>query len=161
MSSQPPPIPASAKKILVVDDDAVVVKALSLKLSAKGFKVITAADGSEAMQSVRKEKPDLMLLDVTFPPDVSVAGVAWDGFRIVEWLRRLDESQQIPVIIMSGGDREKYKSRTDAIGAVAFFQKPINYDELINTIRKTLDEWPAKSRPAAGDVPGGGPGFQI
>lgn len=159
MSNQPQPIPASAKKILVVDDDAVVVKALSLKLSAKGFKVITAADGSEAVLSVRKEKPDLILLDVTFPPDVG--GVAWDGFRVVEWLRRLDESQRIPVIIMSGGEREKYKSRTDAIGAVAFFQKPINYDELINTIRKTLDEWPAKARPAAGDVPGGGPGFQI
>jgi DNA-binding response OmpR family regulator len=159
MSSQPSPIPASARKILVVDDDAVVVKALSLKLSAKGFKVITAADASEAVLSVRKEKPDLILLDVTFPPDVG--GVAWDGFRVVEWLHRLEESQRIPVIIISGGDREKYKGRLDAVGAVAFFQKPINYDELITTIHKTLDEWSAKARPSAGGAPGGGPGFQI
>lgn len=149
MSSQPPPIPPAARKILVVDDDAVVVKALSLKLASKGFKVVTAMDAAEAMQAVRKETPDLLVLDITFPPDV---GVSWDGFRIVEWLRRLNEAQTIPVIIITGSDLEKYRSRANSIGAAALFQKPINYDDLVDTIRKTLDEWPGHQKTPGGSA---------
>jgi DNA-binding response OmpR family regulator len=134
MSSQPPPLPG--KKILVVDDDAVIVRAISLKLKAKGFQVFSAADGSEAVTVVRKDRPDLIVLDITFPPDPG--NVPWDGFRIMEWLHHMDESQRMPVIIITGGDTAKYKGRSDAIGATAFFKKPVNHDELIAVIEKTL-----------------------
>jgi response regulator RpfG family c-di-GMP phosphodiesterase len=56
------------KKILVVDDNIVFLKAMSLKLRTSGYEVITAVDGASAVSSVRKLKPDLILLDLNFPP---------------------------------------------------------------------------------------------
>ena len=125
-------------KILVVDDNEVIVKTLSLKLERAGYRVATAQDGAEAMSVVRMEKPDLILLDITFPPDVD--GVAWDGFRIMEWLQRVVESRRIPIIIITGGENVKNKERATAAGAVAFFHKPINNDDLLKVIRATLIE---------------------
>ena len=93
MSVNAPTPPAGAPpKILVVDDNEVIVKTICLKLKGAGYQVATAQDGAEAMSIVRMEKPDLILLDITFPPDV--AGVPWDGFRIMEWLHRVDESRK-------------------------------------------------------------------
>jgi CheY-like chemotaxis protein len=135
MSIQPPPLPG--KKILVVDDDAVVVRALSFKLRGKGYQVLTAIDGSEAVASIRKDRPDLVLLDIHFPPDVG--GVSWDGFRVIEWVHHMDEEQRIPVVVITGGKPEEYEQRSEAIGAAAFFHKPINHDELLKTIHKLLE----------------------
>ncbi len=56
------------KKILAVDDDPVVLKALTIKLEAKGYQVVPAVDGSQAVSAVRTQKPDLILLDLTFQP---------------------------------------------------------------------------------------------
>jgi CheY-like chemotaxis protein len=134
---------ANGKKILVVDDNEVIVKTITLKLKGAGYQVVTAQDGSEAMSVVRMEKPDLILLDITFPPDI--AGVPWDGFRIMEWLHRVDKSRKIPIIIITGGEAVKNKERAIAIGAVAFFHKPINHDDLLKVIRATLD---GSSKPA-------------
>ena len=133
------PLPAGMPAtILVVDDNEVIVKTLSLKLKKAGYHVTTARDGAEAMSVVRMEKPDLILLDITFPPDV--AGVAWDGFRIMEWLQRVVEHRRIPILIITGGEDVKNKERAMASGAVAFFHKPINHDDLLKVIRATLVE---------------------
>jgi len=128
------------KKILVVDDNEIIVKTTSMKLQGAGYNVITALDGSEGVAAVRKEKPDLILLDITFPADVG--GVSWDGFRIMEWLYRVDETKKIPIIVISGTLDEKNKQRAIASGAVAFFPKPVNYDEMIKLIRATLGDTP-------------------
>jgi len=132
----PTPPAGKSAKILVVDDNEVIVKTICLKLKGAGYQVATAQDGAEAMSVVRMEKPDLILLDITFPPDV--AGVPWDGFRIMEWLHRVDESRKIPIIIITGGEEVKNKERAMASGAVAFFQKPINHDDLLKVVRATL-----------------------
>ena len=147
MSNTPPPIPTS--KILIVDDDAVVLKALTMKLSGRGFQIISAMDGTEAVAAARREKPDLIVLDVTLPSDVT--GVSWDGFRVAQWLHRMDNARQIPIVIITGGDPAKFKDRSKAVGAVAFFQKPVDHDQLLEVIRKTLENPPAK--PASGDTP--------
>ena len=76
---------APAKTILVVDDNEIVIKTISLKLQGAGYRVVSAMDGAEAMAAVRKETPDLILLDISFPPDVGT--VPWDGFRIMEWFQ--------------------------------------------------------------------------
>jgi CheY-like chemotaxis protein len=128
----PPP-----KKILVVDDNEVIVKTISVKLKSAGFQVFVALDGSEAVAQVRKEHPDLILLDISFPPDI--AGVPWDGFRIMDWLHRVDESKKVPIIIITGGAGEKDKERAMIGGAVGFFQKPIDHDDLVKVVRATLD----------------------
>jgi CheY-like chemotaxis protein len=133
MSTTPAPVP---KKILVIDDNEIILKTTSMKLQSAGYHVFTALDGSEGVSMVRREKPDLVLLDITFPPDVS--GVSWDGFRIMEWLHRVDETKKIPIIVISGVVEEKNKQRATSSGAVAFFPKPVNFDEMLKVIRATL-----------------------
>jgi len=130
------PASTSQKKILVIDDNEIILKTTSMKLQSAGYQVFTALDGSEGVAAVRREKPDLVLLDITFPPDVG--GMSWDGFRIMDWLHRVDETQKIPIIIISGVVEEKNKQRATGAGAVAFFPKPVNFDEMIKVIRATL-----------------------
>jgi CheY-like chemotaxis protein len=133
----------SAQKILVVDDNVVIVKAVRMKIAAAGYTVLTASDGGEAIGLVRREKPDLIVLDLSFPPDVGHGGgVAWDGFLIMEWVRRLDEAKDTPIIIITGQDPAKYKDKAMALGAAAFFTKPIDNAGLIEVIRQTLGEKP-------------------
>ena len=84
----------SVMRILVVDDNKVQTTALSMKLKAQGYEVLVASDGSEAISIARREKLDLILLDIVFPPDVGHGGgVAWDGFLILSWLRRMEETR--------------------------------------------------------------------
>ncbi len=126
------------RKILVVDDNPVVLKAFELKFSSLGFQVFNAEDGAAAVSCARHEKPDVIVLDINFPPDVGSSGLQWDGFNIMQWLQRFKEVADIPVIIITSGDPEKLKNRALAAGAVAFFQKPINHEELLVSIRRTL-----------------------
>lgn len=134
------------KKILVVDDNPVVLRAMSLKLKSSGYDVLMAMDGSEAVSAARRQKPDLIVLDISFPPDVAHGGgVPWDGFLIMEWLRRMDEARTIPVIIITGGDPALYKEKALASGAVNFFQKPVDNNQLLATIHKILGDEPPKA----------------
>ena len=132
MSTQP----AAAQKILVVDDNEIILKTISLKLQGAGYQVITALDGSEAVAAARRDKLDLVLLDISFPPDVG--GVEWDGFRIMEWFRRMEAVKKTPVIIITGGEDASNRDRAVAGGAVAFFHKPIDHEDLLKVIRATL-----------------------
>ena len=142
------PAAASQKKILVIDDNEIILKTTSMKLQSAGYLVSTALDGSEGVSMVRTEKPDLILLDITFPPEVS--GPSWDGFRIMDWLHRVDETKKIPIIVISGVVEEKNKQRAAASGAIAFFPKPVNFDEMIKLIRTTLN---TEAAPAAETAP--------
>ena len=139
----------SRKKILIVDDSPLILKLMSLKLTANGYDVITAEDGGTAVSTVRQAKPDLILLDLTFPPDVAHGwGVAWDGFLIMSWLQRLEDAKHIPIIVITAGEPAKYKDRVLAAGAVNFFHRPIDNDALLAVIRKTLGEEPVLTGPA-------------
>ena len=129
----------STKKILVVDDNPVVVKAIEMQLAKAGFTVAVAMDGSEAISVVRREKPDLIVLDISFPPDVAHGGgIPWDGFLIMQWLRRLDEAKTTPIIIITGQDPAKYRDQAMKLGAAAFFTKPVDNEGLIEMVNQTL-----------------------
>jgi len=122
------------KKILVVDDNEIVVRTITLKLQGAGYKAIPAKDGSEAVARVRTESPDLILLDISYPAEVS--GM-WDGFQIMQWLHRLD-ARKIPVIVITGSKEPEITARAIAAGAIAVFQKPIENDDLLAAIRANL-----------------------
>ncbi len=124
------------KKVLVVDDDLVVIWALSTKLKANGFEVFTARDGAEAVRIVRTQRPDVILLDINFPVDVN--SVSWDGFLIMDWLKRLAEADNVPIIVITSGNSEKFRNRAKEAGAAAFFHKPIDHDQLFAYIRRKL-----------------------
>lgn len=129
------------QKILIVDDDPVILKALTMKLASADYEVVSAADGSEAIAAARKEKPDLILLDINFPVDV---GIVWDGFKVIAWLQRVDEVKGTPVVVISGGEPEKFEKRAIEAGAIAYLQKPVDNGKLLVLIRKTLDAAAAK-----------------
>jgi CheY-like chemotaxis protein len=135
---QPVNAAIGAKKILVVDDNEIVIKTISLKLQGAGYQVLTAMDGSSAVAVARRENPDLILLDLTFPPEV--AGVPWDGFRIMDWFHRLDTAKKIPIIVITGSDDPNDRQRATKSGAVAFFQKPLEHDYLLKVVRATLGD---------------------
>jgi CheY-like chemotaxis protein len=124
------------KKILVVDDDPVIQKAFAIKLKASNYDVLTASEGSEAVNLARTQKPDAILLDINFPNDFS--SVSWDGFRIMEWLKRLENAAKIPIFIISSGDPDKYVAKARELGAVGFFRKPIMHEELVAALERAF-----------------------
>jgi two-component system, sensor histidine kinase and response regulator len=129
------------KKILVVDDNPIILRVLSSALKPKGYEVFTAVDGPEAFIVVGREKPDLILLDMYFPPDLFQSGNTWDAFQIMHWLQRMGgaHARSIPVIVMSGAEPEKIKDRCLAAGAVNYFQKPIKIPELLDAIQQIFN----------------------
>ena|SRR5579862_283927 len=131
---------AQPKNILVVDDNLVVRKVVELKLKASGYQVLTAVDASAAITCIKKEIPDLILLDLLFPPDPMDVGLHWDGFAIIRWLRSMSVAKDVPVIIISGTDPSKYRDRCLAAGAAAYFHKPLNMDELMAAVHSALGE---------------------
>jgi DNA-binding response OmpR family regulator len=135
------------KVILVVDDNLVFQKATSMKLRAFGYDVITAEDGSAALSAIRKQKPDLILLDLNFPPDVANGGgLAWDGFLILQWLRRTRETVDLPVIAVTGGDLDLYRQHCQEAGIVDLLPKPLDHELLRSKIRAVLNQGESETK---------------
>src|SRR5580698_2964719 len=115
------------QKILVIDDDSDLVRALRLRLRANDFEVSTAGDGYSAVATAQKERPDLIVLDLGLP--------VGDGFVVLDRLQKSDALSGVPVIVLSARDPENNETRALKAGATAFFQKPADNEELMNVIR--------------------------
>ena len=127
------------KKILIVEDDAACTNALSARLSAEGFEIIAAKDGSEAVGAIRLYQPDLVIIDVFFPPDVSHGGgVPWDGFLLVDWLRHLGLLTRTPVILVTASNPAPYMERAKASRVGGLFQKNVDPSVWIGTMHRLL-----------------------
>ncbi len=127
-------------KILVIDDEQAILNFLVMVLQAEGYVTATAASGSETITRVDEFKPDLILLDMKFPPcSENHQSALEDGFLILSWLRGMSPAAKTPVIIISGSDPKEYRDRALASGVVATFQKPLETSRLLETIRTTLD----------------------
>jgi DNA-binding response OmpR family regulator len=127
-------------KILIVDDDAVLLKALTLKLESKGYAVATAVDGADALRAVRDENPALVLLDIVFPPDISHGGgVPWDGFLLMRWLRGIENVGRVPIIFITGDDTRDYTQQALACGAAGLYYKSLEPEVLISIIEGVLN----------------------
>lgn len=139
----------SNKKILIIDDCIVFLKAMSMKLRSYGYDVVTAVDGAAAVSTARQMKPDLILLDLNFPPDVAHGGgVSWNGYLILSWLKRMDDLKDVPVIIVSANEVSGKREQLRADGVVDFFVKPVDNEELISAIQRALHEAPTEKPPS-------------
>jgi CheY-like chemotaxis protein len=134
----------TSKKILVIDDNKVVLTAMTLMLQAKGYHVMVAETGADAIGILRRDKPDLILLDLDFPPDEgNIGGGLRDGFLILDWARRMCDAEKIPVIIVSALDPETYKDKAQAHGIPTYFHKPVDKEQLLAAIHSSLGDAPA------------------
>ncbi|OIH99487.1 MULTISPECIES: response regulator [unclassified Curtobacterium] len=111
-------------KVLIADDDAQLVRALAVTLAARGYDVVTARDGREAIDAVITERPDLVLLDLGMP--------RLDGIGVLEGVRAWS---QVPVLVLSG--RTDSSDKVDALdaGADDYVTKPFQMDELLARLR--------------------------
>jgi DNA-binding response OmpR family regulator len=114
------------KKILVVDDEDDILQFLELVLREKGYDVVTAASGQEALTRAQIEKPDLVLLDIMMPQ--------MDGWEVLKLLRVDDETADIPVAMLSA--RTEAKDRVQGLqeGAIDYICKPFALQELLEKI---------------------------
>jgi len=117
----------SKTRILIVDDELSIIKFLRANLQAKGYEVLAAMDGAEALQTFEMELPDLVILDIMMPKT--------DGFEVC---RQLREWSQTPIIMLSARGDENDKVKCLDLGADDYITKPFGASELIARVRAVL-----------------------
>jgi DNA-binding response OmpR family regulator len=125
------------KKILIVDDERDIVKALTIRLQGAGYEVVTAFDGAQAIFVAHKERPDLIILDIRMP--------AGDGFGVAEKLRHSASTFSIPVIFLTGGPERNSEEKAMTLGARFYIKKPYDPEELLDAIKRALEGDPDAS----------------
>jgi adenylate cyclase len=117
-------------KLLVVDDTPTNIKLLADLLGVKGYRVLTASCGDEALAKLETDKPDLVLLDVVMPE--------MTGYEVCRRMRATDSTRFLPVVMMTALDPAQERIKGIEAGADDFISKPINQAELIARIRSLL-----------------------
>ena len=113
------------KKILIIDDDPIVVKYLEAVFSDNGYETCIASSTMEGLDVVKKEKPDLITLDLQMPGE-------W-GPRFYRKLRKDKDLRDIPVIVVSGIDGDHAIK-----DAIAFVKKPFDPEKLVGIVKNTI-----------------------
>ena len=119
-----------AKKILIVEDEDLIAKVLSIRLEGLGYEVFTAFDGEEGLEAVKKEKPDLIILDIGLP--------RMDGNTLCEVIKSGEATKHTKIIMLTGkrlvGDMESSFSA----GADFYVNKPYEWSRLLGHIQKLI-----------------------
>ncbi len=119
-------------KILVVEDDPSLAQILGSRLKRTGFEVFRAANGEEALQEIKANQPDLVLLDIILPGK-------FDGFNIMEQMRMDPAFQNYPVVIISNLGQEGDIARAKELGAMDYFVKAkTSIDDLVGIVEKIV-----------------------
>ena len=120
------------KRILVVEDEIELVKAIQIRLEQAGYEVLTAYDGHEALDKTRKEKIDLIILDLMIPKI--------DGYKVCRILKFDKKYKQIPIIMLSARAQESDIKLGTEVYADAYIIKPFDHQLVISKIRELLKE---------------------
>ena len=119
-----------AKRILIADDEPDVLGVVQFRLSKKGYEVIVAADGQEALEKAIRMKPDLVLLDFRMP--------FLDGLQVCQRLKEDERLKSIPVIILSASSESISSEKLSAAHADGGIKKPFEPEELLQTVEQFL-----------------------
>jgi DNA-binding response OmpR family regulator len=125
------------KKILIVDDERDIVKALTIRLGANGYDVVAAYDGAQGVFLAHKEKPDLILLDIRMP--------SGDGFSVAEKLKQVSRTTRIPIIFLTGSPEREAEEKALALGARFYIKKPYDPEELLDAVKRALEKKPEET----------------
>uniref|UniRef100_A0A7V3ZW62 Response regulator n=1 Tax=candidate division WOR-3 bacterium TaxID=2052148 RepID=A0A7V3ZW62_UNCW3 len=118
------------KKILIIEDEEAIRFILEKRLSDAGYFVISAEDGIEGLNKLRKENPDLIVLDLMLP--------GLDGYQICSLIKRDRRYAHIPVLILTARIQQKDYEMAMAVGADAFLTKPFESQVLLSKIEELL-----------------------
>ena len=123
-------------QILVVDDDPSILKFVSANLTARGYAVTTASDGAQALETIDRQMPDIVILDIAMP--------RVDGLTVC---RRIREFSSLPIIILSAREQENQKVQALDLGADDYLTKPFGVRELLARVRAALRRAAPEERP--------------
>ncbi len=126
----PETITSSGPRVLVVDDAPVNIKLMRAILTAAGYQVLEATSGPMALELMRREKPEAMLLDVSMP--------GMTGYEVCETVRRDADFRALPVIMVTGLSLPEDRERGLKSGATEFITKPFDRRELLTRLRASL-----------------------
>ncbi|ABV33575.1 MULTISPECIES: response regulator transcription factor [Pseudothermotoga] len=117
-------------RVLVVDDSEVLRKIVSFNLIKEGYSVQEAKDGREALEKLRQEKPDLVILDIMMP--------YIDGFEVLRTMRKDENLKEIPVIMLTAKGGESDPKTALELGANSFLTKPFSPLKLLEEVRRVI-----------------------
>lgn len=121
---------ATKKRILIVDDERDLVETLIFRLESEGYDVSVAYDGQEGLEKAKKDKPDLILLDVMMPK--------LNGYQVCRELKSSDATKKIVVIMLTAKAQESDKFWGMETGADAYVTKPFESGELLSKIAELV-----------------------
>jgi two-component system alkaline phosphatase synthesis response regulator PhoP len=130
----------SKGKILVVDDEIYIVHILDFSLGMEGYDVVTALDGEQALDKLKSEKPDLIVLDIMMPK--------LDGYEVCKAIKSDPATKQIPVILLSAKGRNVDQKMGFDVGADDYITKPFSPRKLVERINQLLGQ-SVTERPAS------------
>jgi DNA-binding response OmpR family regulator len=116
-------------KILVVEDDKDIRQLLHMQLTAAGYDTAFATDGASALGVARRERPDVIVLDLGLP--------AGDGFVVMERLRSIADLEMVPVVVITAREQTEGEKAVQ-LGARSFLSKPFRGDEVVAEVRRVL-----------------------
>jgi CheY-like chemotaxis protein len=120
----------AAPRILVVDDDPVILRLLQVNFRLEGYEVLTASRGDEALRVAKEKRPEVMVLDVMMP------GI--DGYEVCRRLKEDPDTASAPVIFLSARAQDADRDRGYALGVVAYVTKPFDPGQLVDVVRRAM-----------------------
>ena len=117
-------------KILVVDDEQDIVRALTMRLRAVGYEVITASDGLSGTQKAFQESPDLVILDIGLP--------GGNGHTVAERLMENNKTMSTPIIFLTARTSEEDRKKAETTHPAGYLTKPFKSQELLDTVSRAL-----------------------
>ena len=119
-------------KILVVDDEEDILTLVTARLKQNDYEVITAPCGLEGIEKAEKERPDLVLVDVSMP--------RMNGYQMIQLLRQYESLKETPVVVITASRHEDEAAWRTQVGVERFILKPFETKELLDKIREALRE---------------------
>lgn len=118
------------KRILIVEDEIELVKAMQIRLEQAGYEVLSSNDGQDALEKAKRENPDLIILDLMLPK--------MDGYKVCRMLKFDQKYRKIPIIMFTARAQEADKKMGEEVGADAYITKPFDPGVLLDKIKKFL-----------------------